>query len=480
MHKNTLISKFCGGAIAILIVLGALLGLGDPAAAHPLGNFTINHFSRLEVGSPRVTVHYVVDMAEIPTFQTLQEVDTDGDGAFSADELKTYLERVIPIYGSGLHLAIDDLPVSLQPGKREISLPPGAGGLPTLRIESDFSGAIPPQANFTWHQLHFEDTNDLHRLGWREIAIAPAAGMSVFNSSAYGNSVTDELKAYPQDLLAMPLNERIAELSFTSSEMPAGANPLLNREGSPVRRDRDRLAELIAMPEVTPMLVIVSLLVATGLGGFHALSPGHGKTLVGTYLIGARATAWQAAFLGLSVTITHTIGVFALGLVTLVASQYFLPEQMFPILSLVSGGIAILLGLGLFIRRLQGLFAHARTHHHRHSHTHPHPTADAGSWQNLIALGVSGGLLPCPSALVVFLSAVSLHRIGFGLLLVIAFSLGLAGTLTTIGLAFIYARNLIERLEVSRRWGSVLSVLSPLVTAAIGALLCYREIIGNW
>jgi ABC-type nickel/cobalt efflux system permease component RcnA len=474
-------SRFRRGAIAILVTLGTILSLAGTAAAHPLGNFTINHFSRLDVGSQRMTIHYVVDMAEIPTFQTLQEVDTDGDGTASAVELNTYLEQVIPTYGSGLKLAIDDLPVTLVPGKREISLPPGVGGLPTLRIESDFFGAIPPQAISSLHQLHFEDTNDFHRLGWREIAIAPATGTSVFNSSAYGNSVTDELKAYPQDLLTTPLNERIAELSFTPGEIPAGATPLLTRAGSPIFRNRDRLAELIAVPEITPLLVLVSLLVAAGLGGFHALSPGHGKTLVGTYLIGARATAWQAAFLGLTVTVTHTIGVFALGLVTLVASQYFLPEQMFPILSLVSGGIAILLGLGLFIRRLQEFFSHSHHHHHHHHHPHPHPTTDTdGTWKHLLALGISGGLLPCPSALVVFLAAVSLHRVGFGLLLVIAFSLGLAATLTAIGLAFIYARDLIERLEVSRRWGSVLSVLSPLVTATIGALLCYREVFSNW
>lgn len=360
-------------------MLAANLSLAGAAAAHPLGNFTINHFSRFDIGSQRVTIHYVVDMAEIPTFQTLQEVDLDGDGIPSTIELQTYLEQIIPTYGSGLKLTIDALPITFQPGKSEISLPPGVGGLPTLRIEADFLGKISP-ATSTLHQLHFEDTNDRHRLGWREIAIAPQAEISVFNSSAYGNSVTDELKAYPQDLLTMPLDERTAELSFTLGEIPAGMTPLLTRAGSPIVRNRDRLAELIAVPEITPLLVLISLLVAAGLGSFHALSPGHGKTLVGTYLIGAQATAWQAAFLGLTVTITHTIGVFALGLVTLVASQYFLPEQMFPILSLVSGGIAILLGLGLFIRRLKELFAHAHTHHHHHSHTHSHPT-NTGSWK---------------------------------------------------------------------------------------------------
>jgi ABC-type nickel/cobalt efflux system permease component RcnA len=70
------------------------------------------------------------------------------------------------------------------------------------------------------------------------------------------------------------------------------------------------------------------------------------------------------------------------------------------------------------------------------------------TWRSLLALGVSGGLLPCPSALVVLLGAIALHRVAFGLLLIVAFSLGLAGVLVGIGLLLVLARGLLQRLSL--------------------------------
>ncbi|MGI9067938.1 MAG: sulfite exporter TauE/SafE family protein, partial [Pyrinomonadaceae bacterium] len=293
------------------------------------------------------------------------------------------------------------------------------------------------------------------------------------------------------------------------------------REGRPVEQSRDRLAELIAVPEITPMVALLGLLIAAGLGALHAFSPGHGKTVVGAYLIGSRGTARHAAFLGLTVTITHTLGVFALGMVTLLASQYILPERLYPIISLLSGAIVLGLGLSLFIARLRGALAtatdahtlelghsqdehlHGHTHEHDHEHarahvhtahvhehrddptlTHSHggsahshlpPGADgtAVSLRSLLALGISGGLLPCPSALVVLLSAISLHRVGYGMFLVLAFSLGLACTLTGIGLAFVYAGRWIQGSAFSGRLVRILPVASAFIVACIGAAICY-------
>src|SRR5262249_20063543 len=132
------------------------------------------------------------------------------------------------------------------------------------------------------------------------------------------------------------------------------------------------------VPEITPTVVLLGLLLAAGLGGLHAMSPGHGKTVVGAYLVGSRGTARHAAFLGLTVTITHTAGVFGLGLVTLLASQYVLPERLFPILSLISGAIVVCIGFSLFIQRLRAALpvTHSRSrgeHTHSHDgHTHSH------------------------------------------------------------------------------------------------------------
>lgn len=507
--------------VAFLAAVVVFFCAACAGSAHPLGNFTINHFTRLELDGDRVSIRYVVDMAEISTFQELQTADTNADGSTSSAELDAYLERVAPEYRDRLLLTIDGAGVPLRIVARKVSLPPGAGGLPTLRAEFDYAGELGGAASAS-RRLRFEDTNHQGRPGWHEIVVAPRSGISVFDSSAYGNGVTDELKAYPQDMLAVPLDERIAELSFAgSAAIPAGASSLMTRDGRPVVPARDMFAELIAVPELTPLAALVGLFIAAALGAFHALSPGHGKTVVGAYLVGSRGTPRHAAFLGLTVTITHTVGVFALGLVTLFASQYILPERLFPLLSFVSGGIVLVIGLSLFIRRLRAALRysthghehHARTGdhahhehalqdhtHHDHTHDHAHDLAEGHSslthshggrehthlppgadgtpvtWRSLLALGISGGLLPCPSALVVMLSAISLHRVGYGLLLVVAFSIGLAATLMSIGLAFVYAGRLMKRPMGSGRLVRVLPVLSAFVIACIGAVVCYEAL----
>lgn len=523
--RRTSIAR-CRVRQSLLAIL--LLAVTNGASlAHPLGNFTINHFTRLEVGATRVTVRYVVDMAEISTLQELQATDKDGDGLPSTAELNAYLERVAPAYVRGLVLTVDDMRVPLSVTAKRIMTQQGAGGLPTLRIECDLSGVLPVTFEAT-HAVRFEDTNHTDRLGWHELVVAPAAGFSIFNSDAYGDAVTDELRSYPQDRLSAPLDERRTKLFYKHGDIPPGATALRVRADntssvplsgatntgiavSPDTRTafpRDRMTDLIAVPQLTPLVALLGLLVAAGLGALHALSPGHGKTVVGAYLVGSRGTAKHAAFLGLTVTITHTLGVFALGLVTLFAAQYVVPERLFPLLSLVSGAIVLLIGLSLFVRRLRtalGRPAHVHTLEHKHEHaphthehddfvdpTQPHshgnghvhthlpPGADGSpvTWRSLLALGISGGLLPCPSALVVLLSAISLHRVAYGLVLVVAFSLGLACTLTAIGLAFVYAGRLMKRrMSMKGPIVRVLPALSAFVIMCVGGAICYEALL---
>ena len=218
-------------------------------------------------------------------------------------------------------------------------------------------------------------------------------------------------------------------------------------------------------------MVALALLTAMLLGGMHALSPGHGKTVVGAYLVGSRGTARHALFLGLTVTLVHTAGVFALGLATLFVSRSFMPERVFPWLSLASGLLVLGMGLSLLRVRLRALGrpargpGHAHGHDHEHpagalshshglgSHTHAVPGADGApvTWRSLLALGISGGLLPCPSALVVMLGAIALQRVLLGLVLIVAFSAGLAATLSAIGLAMVYSGRLAGRLATRLR-----------------------------
>src|SRR5262249_36028396 len=257
------------------------------------------------------------------------------------------------------------------------------GDLKILRIECGYTAGLPKIEPGQNYRLRFEDSNHTGRIGWHEIVIQADAGITVFDSSGYGSAVTDELRAYPQDAMSAPLDERAAQLSFIAGSVaPAAARPLMTRDGRQCARPRDRLAELIAVPQITPGIVLLGLLLAAGLGGLHALSPGHGKTVVGAYLVGSRGTARHAAFLGLTVTITHTAGVFALGLVTLLASQYVLPERLFPFLTLISGAIVVGIGASLFLKRfraaLQAGSWHAAQEHHEHGHSHDHAHAHQG------------------------------------------------------------------------------------------------------
>ncbi len=524
---------------SLVLAVFLIIGFAGAAIAHPLGNFTINHFARLEVGDERINIRFVVDMAEIPTLQEMQTMNAGADGSPSNAELDAYLARVSTGYADGLRLTVDGKRIPLQIAAQRIATLTGDGGLPTLRVECDLTGIIPAGSTDAAHRLKFEDTNHPTRIGWHEIIVAPTTGISIFNTYAFADGISDELKAYPKDLIIAPLSERIAELQFTQGDAPAGASRLRTRggilatassmrntdasrantatgaaENGAATKARDRFAELLDVKELTLPAALLGLLIAAFLGAAHSFSPGHGKTVVGAYLVGSRGTWRHAAFLGATVTITHTLGVFALGIVTLFASQYIVPERLIPILSFVSGAIVLLIGLSLFIKRLRSVLGlqsvshfhthdgltrehddvHLRDNHHddidpalMHSHgggvAHSHlpPGADGVpvTWRSLLGLGISGGLVPCPSALVVLLSAITLNRTGYGLLLVTSFSLGLAATLTAIGLVFVYAGQWMkERAGVERfqTWGRVLPTFSAFVIVCVGAILCYEAL----
>ncbi len=475
-----------------------------PASAHPLGNFTVNHFVRLRIGQDQVRINYVIDMAEIPAFQELRKADENGDGKTSPVELDRYFRSLASQYAEGLSVTIDGARTPLRVDSQKIATPAGAGGLSTIRLEYELLASSVQTDHTLPHHLQLEDANDYDRIGWREIIVVPGANTAVFNSSAFSNSLSNELRSYPPDMLAAPLAERWASLYWTYGPVPSGVTLLRARNGRIVTAGApDRFAELISIPKLTLPLALLGLLIAAVLGATHALSPGHGKTVVGAYLAGSRGTPKHAVFLGLTVTVTHTAGVFALGLLTLFASQYILPERLFPVLSFVSGALLAFIGLSLFFRRLAvalggnetHLYSHAEgneafasghTHAHfpggkSHSHLPPGMDGEEVTWWNLLALGISGGLLPCPSALIVLLSAIALHRIGYGLLLVLAFSVGLAATLTGIGLVFVYAGRWLSRFGWTSRQSRLrrsLPVFSALVVACLGLAIAYEAAAG--
>lgn len=505
---------------ALLLSLYLILAWPLHSWAHPLGNFTVNRYSRVELGAQQATLLYIIDMAEIPTQQEIAIVDSDRDGQMSEAEKSQYVTELTKTLQANLHLLIDNKQVAWRVVDQQLEFPTGQANLPTLRLTAHFVADLP--ASTTAWQAEFLDDNYEGRLGWQEVIVRPLSGVNLLASDAPTTDITHELRNYPQDLLQTPKQVNAAKFRFapegmggTSTTSAPQANGVTTAAGNAVGigKPTDRFAELITIPTLGPMAILLALLAAFGWGAAHAFTPGHGKTIVAAYLVGSRGTARHALFLGLTTTITHTAGVFALGLLTLFASHYILPEKLFPWLGVISGLLVVIIGISLVWGRLRGLLGlgahdhhhhehhdhnHAHSHDHDHSHDHLHthdhthehdahghghshmPPGSDGSpitWRGLLALGISGGLLPCPSALVLMLGAIALERVAFGLVLILVFSIGLASVLTGIGIVLVHAGKWFERIPESNRLLRVLPVASAAFITLLGLGISWQALV---
>ncbi len=393
----------------IVAALVALALLPATAAAHPLGNFSINHLAQVSVSSDRVDVTYVLDGAEIPTFQKSVEL-----GKVRAEVAKR------------LSLRVDGRTVALRPsGEPSFTHPLGQSGLKTTRVVLPLTAeAESPRS------VKLEDGTYPGRVGWKAIVARPGEDTAT-RSSAPATDPTNGLRTYPKDLLKSP-----EDLRRASFEVRPGAGTLdaPGARKSTGKTATDGFANIL--DDDGDGVLLLLLVAAFGWGAIHALSPGHGKAMVAAYLVGTSGKPRDAVALGGIVTATHTAGVFALGLITLGLSQYILPEDLFPYLNLLSGLLVVGVGASVLRRQLKKRKHHDH-HHHGHSHHHHHEDK-----RSLLAMGAAAGLIPCPSALVVLLGAISQDQVALGMLLIVAFSAGLAATLTALGLAVVYARRL--------------------------------------
>ena len=470
----------CGAAAAFLFAAGV-------ANAHPLGNFTINRYTLIQPERGQVRVTLVVDMAEIPTFQAL------GSGDGSTPAARAYVRGHAREWAAGLRIAVNGRPVALRidPAAVTAGLRPGQAGLEILRAVVPATAATPGPGPFS---VSYEAGTFGSQVGWKEIVVRPGRGVVLTRSTAATRDVSHMLRHYPAGLLQTPMQIGSARLSYRyGSGRSIIVAPNLPAGGVDVSTGETGFTSLVSHDRLTPGFVLLALLLAVAWGALHALSPGHGKSIVAAYLIGARGTTRHAVFLGATVTVTHTTGVVALGLVTLFLSHYIVPETLYPWLGVLSGVLVVVMGASILARRLAPVrpahahhhdhgHDHAHDHHHHHGHgpgghTHMPPGANGApvTPRRLLALGISGGILPCPSAMVVMLGAIALHRVAFGLVLVFAFSLGLALTLTSIGIAVVHARRLLERLPV--RAGGLarrIPTISAAVITALGVGLTIR------
>lgn len=537
-------SKRFRGILMLLLVLG----LCRLACAHPMGNFSVNHYSRITLEKNGIVIQYFIDLAEIPAYQEMQQ----GNITATPDNpaVTRYAAGRGAELGRALVLDVDGKQIPLRLVSSGVIFPTGAGGLPTMKMGFVYEGAYPSILSATDRQhvrLHYTDNNYPGHSGWKEIVARASAG-SLLRSSVPTTDRSGELSNYPTDLLTSPpqdldasvvaalppiadtqspavweavsrrdhapvedaklpqnrpsiapkpglapeqtATKPVATPSFENSQLAATAPTTVHLHANQRQTPRSRFTELITAQHLSVWFLFTAAFMAIVLGGLHALEPGHGKTIVAAYLVGSRGTARHAVLLGMIVTVSHTAGVFALGAITLYASRYIVPEQIYPWLGAFSGITIAGLGCYMLMRRLTGT---ATDHSHASGAAHGHwmfwrrpaDESEAGnhvrieeppmrsiSLTQLFTLGITGGIIPCPAALIVLLSAFALHRIGLGFFLIVAFSVGLATVLIGFGMLMVYARRFMTRLQMdgplTRRW---LPVASSAFITVLGLVL---------
>jgi nickel/cobalt transporter (NicO) family protein len=443
--------------LVIASAVGASVLLAPAAAlAHPIGNFTINTSASLVLRPDEVIVVYTVDMAEIPALQALQRIDRDGRRSVSEEESNGFLAKTCPALSARMSLTLDGRETQLVIRASSVAISDGEAGLPTLRLTCVASAPIPAGS----HELSFGDTNYEDRVGWHEV-VAAGDGVTLLRSDVPTESRSDGLRSYPAG--ETPSDVRSASIAFRAGGPALSAAPA---DESASSSEQGLLAGLAARPDLSVGLIALMLVVAIGVGAVHALGPGHGKTLIGAYLVGSEGTVRQAALVGVAVSVMHTASVLALGLLVLTAERLLAPERVYPWLGLGSGLVALGLGTALLISRIHALSAadHERDHVHG---------GRPLSRQGLMALAFAGGILPSPSALVLLLASVSLGRTALGLALIAAFSVGLATSLAAVGALAVRARTLAEG-TLSARMMRLAPVVSAGCIAAVGVVLTVR------
>jgi nickel/cobalt exporter len=459
------VRRAAGRLVAVLGIVGAMsfLAPAAPAAAHPLGNFTVNTYSGIEVVPGAVHVRYALDMAEIPTYQEVPRMDRDGDGAVDAGERSGWASGTAAALAGDLILLIDGRPSDLRVADAAAVLRPGQGGLDVLRLAATFIASAPSSG-----EVRFRDRTFANRIGWHEVTAAGADGAAVHDSTVPAASASDALRAYPEGLLSSPLDVRGARFRFGPGDQVWPAAVTVDGSGRP-GVESGGLAALIDVPDLSISAILLALGVAFGVGALHALAPGHGKTITAAYLAGSSGRARHAVGAALAVTAMHTASVVAVGVLVLSAERLFPPELVYPWLGLAAGAVAVALGGALLMARLRG---------HRHDHDHPpgpdgHPPL---SRRGLVALAVSGGILPSPTAVLVLVGAVALQRVAFGMALLGAFALGLAAALAAVGLLAVRARDALAG-RLGGRVAAAVPVLSAVAITVMGLVMAVRAVV---
>ncbi|GAA2479042.1 nickel/cobalt transporter [Winogradskya humida] len=514
---------------AALLGLVAVVGLAAPAQAHPLGNFTTNQYAGLRVTSTGIDIDYVLDLAELPAYQARNdEIDTDHDATLSPAESDTYAQRTCAAAAASSTLVAAGRQQTLTSRPAGLTFPPGAGGLTTLRLQCVLHATthLTTTTPITYGSALYPDRigwREITAVGDRYTLTAstvPTTSSSARLTAYPPGAVNADTRT--ASFTARPGGPAAAAAPFG----PTGTGTSQARD---VDRFTAWFTDLVGHPQLTLGVGILAVLVALILGGAHAVAPGHGKTIMAAYLVGSRGRLRQALTVAASVAVTHTLGVLALGII-LATSVQLAPDSLYDWLKLTSGILVALVGAQLLrqaIRRLRTpththshlpepstlphhhsvaspahipslvsitapssavttathpgvqivMPAHTHDHDHGQAHTHDHgdgrththyvPAPDEPvRVRTLLAMGFAGGLSPSPSAVVVLLGAAALGRAWYGVILVLAYGIGLAATLTGIGFALARWGDRLHR-ATAGRWPALLTRRMPTATATI-------------
>ena len=491
--------------VALVLALLAVVLAPALVAAHPLGNFTINHYAEVRIDPDRVLLDVVIDQAEIAAFQARQGFDLDGDGSVSDEEIGAGRVTGCAELTQDLVLTVDGTELELRTIEAGLTFPPGVGGLSTMRLVCGFEAMLAAPIGAEATRIAFTDESFPNRPGWREI-LTRGSGVTIalVEGELRDKTISARLTAYPRELASRPPGDKSVVVSATAggdvlppldipdatpvagiapSEPPAStppssmaprASPTAANPAPPGSIDAGELPEIFRR-DLTPLVLLLSLLTAAVLGAGHALTPGHGKTIMAAYLVGTRGTPLHALGLGLSVTLSHTIGIVVLAAVVVGASDVLPADVVVRWAPLVAALSIVLIGgwmLAGELRRRRPWSGHAHDHDHGASHNQggiPHSHAPAPgsplSWRSLFAMGLAGGLIPSTSALLILLGSIAAGRPVFGFVLVVAFGLGMAAVMSTLGLGIVFARDRLDRLR-GRGLGRLPDVV-PLVAAVL-------------
>ncbi|GAA2649848.1 hypothetical protein [Paractinoplanes durhamensis] len=468
--------RFVRPLVVLALTAAAVTFAATPAQAHPLGNFSINQYAGLTLHSDRVDVLALADTAEIPTLQEKPRIDTDGDGVFSAAELSGYAVAECRAFADDIAVTVGDHRLTWTVAEPAYSTKPGAGGLATSRLSCRLSAPAGLTGRAT---LQVTNSYRSGRVGWRELT---AVGDGVrLNSPLPATSVSHELTDYPRDLLTSAPDVRTATIQVGESGAVAASTPLSSAAPDWLAGAQSRIESAVG-GHLTPVVVALAFLLALLLGAGHAALPGHGKTVMAAYFAGRQGRIRDALAVGGTVTLAHTGGVLVVGLL-LTSSTALVGDQLLSWLAAASGLLITVVGIGMLVAALRSRRAvHSHDHGHGHSHSHDHDHAHGhshgghrhdhrrvGGRLGLAGIGLAGGLVPSPSALVVLLGAIGLGRTVLGVLLVLAYGIGMAGTLTAVGLLLVFARRKLG--GIAGRAGHLTRCLSAAAPAATATLV---------